>query len=505
MPDGRNTAAPAHERLLNGAPETSAPVSAAAEVRRKAVVGTLLIGARGVGVRVLGLAGNVVLARLLAPSDFGTVALALSLLAFGTLMFDGGLGASLIRRPQDPTRDDLRNVLAIQLAGALLFTGTVAAVGLWLADAGTVAAVMMLALPFVALRGPGVIMLGRKLSFGPIAAVEVGEVLAYYGWATLTVALGAGVWGLATASIVKAATGTFMLLRLVPGSLMAPAISMRRIRALLGFGARVQGVEAMRALRDQGVTFGTFAIAGAATLGLWALAMRLLQIPLLLFESLWRISFPAMSQLLAAGEESRALMERAVASVAAASGLIASALAASAPALVSGLFGTVWEDSAGAIALACIGLQINGPVSAVASGYLFASDDAGTVLRSSAWQAVVWVGVSLPLLPALGVTALGLGYLAMAVVEAAILARAARRKAGARLIRPSVVPLAITVATSAAGWLLISRLEPNLLTGAAVAALGAATYVGALALLQRRLLLDVVGLGRRAVAGRRTS
>ena len=71
-----------------------------------------MIGARGVGVRVFGLAGNVLLARMLLPSEFGTVALALSLLALGGVIFDGGLGASLIRRSREPTTEELRNVAA---------------------------------------------------------------------------------------------------------------------------------------------------------------------------------------------------------------------------------------------------------------------------------------------------------------------------------------------------------------------------------------------------------
>ena len=39
---------------------------------------------------------------------------------------------------------------------------------------------------------------------------------------------------------------------------------------------------------------------------------------LLLFEALWRLSFPALSQLMAAGEDPKPLMERGVTVVAAA-------------------------------------------------------------------------------------------------------------------------------------------------------------------------------------------
>ena len=138
----------------------------------------LLVGARGVGVRVFGLLGNVVLARLLVPAEFGTVALALSLLTVASVLLDGGLGASLVRRAAEPTADELRNVLAVQLVGAAVLAGAVAGVGLWLGGAGEVAAVMMLALPLAAVRGPRMIVLQRRLAFGPIAAAEVGEVLA---------------------------------------------------------------------------------------------------------------------------------------------------------------------------------------------------------------------------------------------------------------------------------------------------------------------------------------
>ena len=483
---------------MSGTPETSAP-----ELRRRVAASALVLGVRGLGVRMLGLAGNVVLARLLVPSEFGTVALALSILAFATVVFDGGLGASLMRRPREPTVEELRNVLAVQLAGALVVTTAVAAAGVWLGEAGTVAAVMMLALPIIALRGPGVVLLERRLTYGPVAAVEVGEVVAYYGWAVVTVALGFGIWGLATASIVKALVGTVTLLRLVPGALLRPAVSWERIRALFGLGIRIQAVEVLKAVRDQAVNIGTFAIAGAATLGLWALAARVLQVPLLLFEALWRLSFPALSQLMAAGEDPKPLMERGVTVVAATTGFVGTALVCSTPALIPAVFGGRWTEAGGAVALTCLGLQISGPISAVASGYIFASDEAGILIRNAAAQAVVWLAVSLPLLPSLGVAALGVGYIALGVTEAVVLLGAARKLADAHLARPLLLPLAIAVPVSAAGWLAVSALAPTLLSAAVGALLGAALYAAVLALVQRTLLQDVIRLSRQA--GRRVA
>jgi O-antigen/teichoic acid export membrane protein len=433
------------------------------------------------------------------PAEFGTVALALSVLALGGVVFDGGLGASLVRRPTDPTIEELRNVLAVQIAGATALVAIVASIGVWLGEAGGVAALMMLALPAWALRGPGLIMLERRLSFGPIAAVEVGEVLAYYVWAVVAVALGYGVWGVATASIAKALVGTLILFKLEPGGLMRPAVSWERIRSLLGFGVRVQAVELVRVLRDQILNLGTFAVAGAATLGLWALATRVLQLPVMLFEPLWRVSFPAMSQLIAAGENPKPLMERAVAVVSAATAMISTMLVCSAPALVPAVFGARWADAAGAVATACIGLQLSGPISVVAAGYLFASGNASAVLRSLLTQAAVWVAIALPLLPSLGATALGLGCIGAGIAEAMIFSRVAQRSSGARLMRPQVLPLTILLVASTGGWFAVSALEPTILAAAAGALLGAVVYGTVLLALRPAVVTQIVDLGRQAL------
>ncbi len=500
----KELAAAAHSALAAGAPETAQPMPAS-EIRRKAVVGAAMIGARGVGIRLLGLAGNVALARLLVPAEFGAVALGLSLLAFASLVSDGGLAAGLIRRAEDPTIADLRTVLGLQLMAGAVVAALAAAIGFSLGGVGSLAAIMMLGLPIMALRAPGQIVLERRLNFGPLAAVEVGEVLAYYVWGVGAVALGFGVWGLASASVVKALTGTVTLLVLAPEGRLAPSSSLSGARSLLAFGVRFQAVDLVGVLRDQGVNAGTAIIAGLSTLGLWTLAMRILQIPLLLFESLWRVSYPAMALLMGAGEDPKPVMERGVKLAAVATGLLLSVLVCSTPALVPGVFGPRWTDAAAAIPAACLGLQINGPVSSAAAGYLFASGHAGTVLRSAAAQLIAFFAVAFSLLPFLGVAAVGLGYLAASVVEACIFVTVIRRRTGAWLVPPLLPALAIAVGVSGAGWLIIAAQEPTIPVAVGGALLGAALYVGAMVLLQRQAVVELVVLSRRALRRSRTT
>ena len=87
----------------------------AKEVRHRAITGAAVDALRGFGVRVIGLMGTLVLARLLTPRDFGVVAVGATFVMFANFMADGGVGAVLIRQSQPPARSDLRALLAFQL------------------------------------------------------------------------------------------------------------------------------------------------------------------------------------------------------------------------------------------------------------------------------------------------------------------------------------------------------------------------------------------------------
>src|SRR5512132_268668 len=100
-PDCDDSAAPLEERRLS-----------LGEVRRRAVTGAAVDVMRGFGVRLLGLVGTLVLARLLTPHDFGIIAVGVTFVTFANFFADGGIGAGLIRRIDPPAQADLRALLA---------------------------------------------------------------------------------------------------------------------------------------------------------------------------------------------------------------------------------------------------------------------------------------------------------------------------------------------------------------------------------------------------------
>lgn len=473
----------------------------AGEVRKRAVTGAAIDVLRGFGVRFLGLVGTLVLARLLTPHDFGIIAFGATFVTFTNFVADGGIGTALIRRVDPPTQADLRAFLAFQLG---LNTALAFVVGVALfpfGEFGQVTAIMMIALPLAAVRVPGVILLERQLSYRPLALVEIFESIFYYGWAIVTVSAGWGVWGLASANVVRALVGSTVLLSLLPSARLIPVPSWARVRTLLGFGFKYQAVSVANLLRDLGINAAVVVVAGVSALGVWSVAFRILQIPLLFLASLWRVSFPSMSRLVATDEDVGPTIERTVASVAVVTGVILAPLVAASSPLVLALLGEQWSDTAAVIPPASLNLMIAGPISVALVGYLWAVGDASAVLRATVAGLIPLALVLLLLLPIIGVVAVGFSWIAAGLVESVVYIRAARKRINVAIARPLAPPAVSAVIAAAGGWVGASAVGSTVIAAGVGAGVAVLVYVAALSLSRRRQLLDTAHLVSRGMRG----
>ncbi|HET7489515.1 MAG TPA: oligosaccharide flippase family protein [Acidimicrobiales bacterium] len=432
------------------------------EVRRRATRGAILLGGRAVLVRGVGFFANIALARLLAPEDFGALAFGLTLVGVAGFLADAGTGAALIRGHSEIRRRDLQAVLAFQLVVCALAGTVVVAGALAVGRHGFLTAVMALSLPAVAFRAPGAILSERELSYRPLAVVEIVESLAYYAWAIIAVTLGAGAWGVATAVLVRSLVGTATMLALVPKSRMAPRFEWRRVRRFIGFGLSFQAVGLVAVLRDLALNAGTASLKGLADLGIWSLALSLLQAPFMLFDVLWRVSYPAVARMISAGESPGPGLRRALGMVAVISGLFIAGLVGPAPAMVPAVFGAKWQPAVAVLPWAGLGLMIAGPISVASAGYLYAEGLAAEVLRACVATATAWVALALALLPSIGVQAIGIGWLSGACIEAVMLTSAMRRHARLKLSTAVAPAVAAAVVSSSAAWALTTALGPTL-------------------------------------------
>jgi O-antigen/teichoic acid export membrane protein len=466
------------------------------ELKRRASAGIVIVLSRGVVILVLGFGGNVVLARLLTPHAFGIVAIGMAVVLFGSLIAEGGLGAGLIRRAEPPTVDELQALTGFQLGVAVGLTIASAAVASLLGEVGWVTTLMVASMPLAMLQLPGRILLERSLSYRPLAAVELSQVFVYNVWAVSLVALGFGVWGIASATIAMRLAAVLIMTRVSPVGLMRPRFSWRLVQPLLGFGLRFQATHATWIVGQQGLNMSLAAVAGVSTLGMWSLASRVMQVPSLLLESFSRVSFPTMVQIQAARENTREntgpLLERAVGMVAVGIGIVLVSLAGSAPGLFPGVFGEQWQEASKIVPGACLGVGIGASISVVAQGYLSAVGDASAVLRSAILEAMTLLAVTLPLVSVLGLYAIGLGISISSALGAYVLRRAMLRWTQVDLARPLVAPLAVGVAAAGAGWLVSDLGGADLVSGLVGGACSVFLYLAFLTVLRRKLVLETL-------------
>ena len=235
--------------------DASAAPESAATIRDRGAAGALLLTIRAAGAQAVAFIGMLVLAHLLSPTALGMVAFGTTIVTIGNFFADGGLGAALIRRGDHPTVDELRALLAVQLILAFVIALGVAVIGFQAGTTGAVTAIMAWSLPLLALRAPHAIALERALDYRPIAATEFAESLVFYGWAIAMVAAGWGVWGMASAAIARAVTGSVLMTAASPLKVITPRLGHGTLRSMLAFGVGFQAVGLAGLARGRGSTW----------------------------------------------------------------------------------------------------------------------------------------------------------------------------------------------------------------------------------------------------------
>lgn len=358
---------------------------------------------------------------------------------------------------------------------------------------------MIVALPIMMLQTPGRITLTREMKYDRQVAIDFGSQLASQVFSVTLVVLGAGVWGLALGAIVKAVVGTLLTARLSIG-FNAPSLrGWRDYGPLVRFGLTFQANWYAFVAREQCINVVIGLVAGLGTLGIWSFTNRLFQLPALAFSSLYVVGFPAMTNYLAQGGEPGPLILRTVRRASIVATLVFPAFAAASPKLIPSIFGNQWRDAAIIMPFICLSTLVLGSISVAATSYLSAAGRPGIVAKASIVFGVIWPLVTGPLLPVIGVAAIGLGNLIGALVEAAILDRATYRMAGVKPNVPLRKPLAVALVSGAVGVTLCVTGSGGLLLAVLAAALTVTIAAGGLWILCREDFLDSLQLASGAV------
>ncbi len=265
-------------------------------VAARAARGGLALTAGGVVDRGLRLVRNVVLARLLAPDQFGLMALVLAASPLLEALSEVGIRAAVIQNRRGDSREFLNVAwwlgaargLGLYVCGYLLAPWTAEFYGQ--AALGPLLRVALLALLFTGLSSPGVFALEKQLRFGRFAWVTQGAAV---GGTASTIGLAyvlPNVWALVVGVVAEAG------LRCVFSFLACPfwprwRLDRASVRDLAAFARGTAGLALVTLVAGQADVFVLGRVCSQTELGMYALAAALATTPLTLFA---RVVLPLM-------------------------------------------------------------------------------------------------------------------------------------------------------------------------------------------------------------------
>ena len=302
------------------------------------------------GGRLISLVSVAVLARLLAPADFGLVAFALVFIAYIEALGDLGTGAALVRWPHRP-RQVAQVTFAINLAmAAVWFALTVAAapaVARFFGSPGGVPVLQALAwtFPLKALGNTHDALLQRGLRFRARAVPEVALLLAKAAVAIPLAVAGFGVWSLVWGQLVGQALWTMILWIVVPWRPTGPW-PRDVVRPVLAYGRGIVWVNVLAVVVHHVDVVVVGRVFGTVTLGFYQMAEKLPDVAVnLLARATSKVLFPVFARLHAGGEALREMYAVSLRYLSLLTTPAAVALAVLAEPLVVTAFGAQWLPS----------------------------------------------------------------------------------------------------------------------------------------------------------------
>lgn len=458
--------------------------------------------------RLILLVNTVILARLLQPSDFGVLALAI--LAVGVFGFLGelGLGSAFTVR-QDLSREEQGTVLSLMLVAG---GATAAIVALASPAAAAVFDEPRLA-PVLAVLSTSLFINGftwfyeqvllRELEFRrrfvAMLALAVGNVAIAIPLALL----GAGVWSLVVGHVGGMVIQGVVQLGIVPYRVrLRWSWPVARMMIAAGRGFMVLG--GLTFVRQNVDYFAVARILGSRPLGFYSMAYRLSDLPAAgVAGPISKVTFPAFARMRAQERDPAPSFRSTIRLVSLVTTPMGLVLSACAGVFTSAVFGDRWQPMAGALAVFGIWAAVR-PLQLTYSWYLNALGRAGTSALMTAISLVILLPGTL-LAASSGIRAVAWVMLGESIFTFGLYALAVGRfgvplRSQLQALRPALLAAPGAWLAGAATASATDGLVPVAGLAAAVAALGA-TYVVALALLAPTAIRDVSAVARRILAG----
>jgi O-antigen/teichoic acid export membrane protein len=473
--------------LLGSVEACDGPAPAAAgghSLARLTLAGVGWLLAQTVGARVIGFASQIVLARILVPTDFASFGLAGTITAIVGVLISFGVDDVLLQRQKAMAYWTTPAFLTSLLLGAasMLLVAAAApfAAAMYRAPVlDSILPIMALSMPLGALSTvPGAI-LRAKLNFRFLATYATVELTITQ---VLTILLALKGWGVF--SIVLPGPLMAALRAIIFWTVAKPRL--RRVRPsqfrLMGFrGGAVFGTKILTALVGQGSYFTLGLLAPKPVVGVYFFAFRLAVQPVLMLAgSLSNVLFPALTQLRSDPERQRQAAlnaSRILAFVVMPYGFMQAALAGP---LLGLVFGAKWQAAIPLVQILSVGLAFDA-ISWIAGALLSARGEfRRSFIYSCVFSPVFFVVVAIGAVMA-SAPGVAIAVSAFYIVLAPVYSYAVFSRMGASLREVASIYVSATVqatlAMGLAAWASTLLGGGKIIQGAVILVLGGALYL----------------------------
>lgn len=264
--------------------------------------GTLII--REFFLKLFSFIGQIFLARILVPSDFGVYVIIVFTVNFFNLFTDLGLSLAIIQKKEEPTHLELSLVFWLKLALSLGLIFTI-----WIisplvnqfypsfVDSNILMIrVLSVILLLTSFRAIPISLLERKIKYNVISMIDIIGVIIYYFVALTGAFLHFGVWSLIIGSVIKEIIETIIIYIIQP---FIPQIvfNINNIKKMIKFGIYIQGNSLLSFLTSSITPVIGGRLSGPFAVGLLDFASNLAYIPGIIATNFARVAFTSYSRI----------------------------------------------------------------------------------------------------------------------------------------------------------------------------------------------------------------
>lgn len=255
-------------------------------------------------IKIFSFIGQLLVARILAPSDFGYFVIISFIVGFFGLFSDIGLTWAIIQKKEEPTKEEISIIFTFKLLLNILLIGIIFSLSPFITTVypnfGSVQIAMLqlfsLTLLFTCIRSVPVSLLEREIHYDVISAIDVAGVLMYQISVLIFAYLGFGVWSLINAVLFKELVEATIALLCKPLDIKIKRIGMSSIKKMIHFGVFIQGNGIINFLHTSIIPVVIGVRNGPYQVGVLNWASSIAAIPMTVTDNFGRVAFSGFSK-----------------------------------------------------------------------------------------------------------------------------------------------------------------------------------------------------------------